>query len=90
MQDSDGYVVAADGTRITVEEFDRLFDEGEDITMYLDMDNARRPGLEQRTVAIDLPVGVLDAVALESGKTGTPVHGLIESWVEEKVDLASA
>ena len=84
MQEDNGYVVAADGTRITVEEFDRLFDEGEDITMYLDMDNARRPGLEQRTVAIDLPVRVLDAVELESSKTGTPVHDLIEAWIEER------
>ena len=75
---------------ISNEELDRLFDEGEaDILQYFDMDNARRPGLEERTVAIDLPVGVLDAVELESGRTGTPVHGLIRAWVEEKVSLAS-
>jgi hypothetical protein len=30
------------------EEFDRAFDDGEDVTASLDISAARRPGLEQR------------------------------------------
>jgi hypothetical protein len=49
MQGGEGYVTAADGTRITFEEFDRLADEGEvDILQYCDTDNIRRPCLEGR------------------------------------------
>ena len=76
---------------ISNEELDRLVDEGEaDILQYLDMENARFPGLEESTVAVDLPTHVLEAVERESSKTGTPVHGLIQAWVEEKVGLALA
>ena len=34
------------------EEFDRAFDDGEDVTSQLDMSAARRPGLEQRRLII--------------------------------------
>jgi len=37
------------------EEFDRAFDDGEDVTSQLDMSAARRPGLEQRRVNVDFP-----------------------------------
>ena len=91
MQEADAYMVAADGTRITVEEFDRLFDEGEkDILQYFDTDNVEHPGLESRTVAVDLPVRVLDAVERESSNTGTPIQDLLEAWIEQGVGLASA
>ena len=71
-------------------ELDRLFDEGdEDILQYFDVENASRPGLEARTVAVDLPVRVFDALERESGRTGTPIQDLIESWVEEKVGLGA-
>ena len=73
---------------IDAEELDRLFDEGEeDILQYFDTDNVRYPGLEARTVAVDLPGVVFDAVERESAQTGTPVRVLIEQWVAEKVGL---
>jgi hypothetical protein len=73
------------------EELDRLFDEGEeDILQYFDTDNVEYPGLEDRTVAVDLPVNVFDALERESGKTGTPIQDLIEAWIEERAALISA
>ncbi|MDR1634540.1 MAG: BrnA antitoxin family protein [Bifidobacteriaceae bacterium] len=73
------------------EELDRLFDEGEvDILQYFDTDNVQYPGLEERTVAVDLPVRVFDALERESGKTGTPIQDLIEVWIEERVALLPA
>ena len=80
--------MSGDGKMIDAEELDRLFDEGEeDILQYFDMEHARRPGLEARTVAVDLPGVVFDAVERESTETGTPVRVLIEQWVAEKVGL---
>ena len=40
---------------ITAEELDRRFDDGEDITEFLSLDQAFRPNLEQRRVNLDLP-----------------------------------
>ena len=40
---------------ITAEELDRRFDDGEDITEFLNLDQAFRPNLEQRRVNLDLP-----------------------------------
>jgi len=35
---------------ITSQDFDKKFDKGEDLTKYLDLDQAFRPGLAQRRV----------------------------------------
>ncbi len=76
---------------ISAEEFDRIFDEGEqDVLQYFDMDNIRRPGRETCNVAIDLPVHVLEAVEQQSRATGSSVSELHESWIEERVERAGA
>ena len=73
------------------DELDRLFDEGEvDILQYFDTDNVQYPGLEGRTVAVDLPDGVFDVLERESGKTGMPIQDLIKTWIEERAALVSA
>lgn len=38
---------------MTAEEFDRRFDEGEDITPYIDKSSTRRPGIENRRGDVD-------------------------------------
>ncbi|MDR3360866.1 MAG: BrnA antitoxin family protein [Bifidobacteriaceae bacterium] len=73
---------------ISNEELDRLIDEGEqDILQYFDVENARRPGLEDRTVAVDLPERVFDALERESGRTGTPIQDLVQAWIKERAAL---
>ena len=37
------------------EEFDRLFDEGEDIVEHLDLTSASRPGRQSKRVNVDFP-----------------------------------
>ena len=36
-------------------EFDAKFDRGEDITKFLDLSQAKRPGHEQKRVNVDFP-----------------------------------
>ena len=48
---------------ISADEFDQKFDQGEDITRFLDWNTARRPGLEQRRVNVDLPLWMIDSLA---------------------------
>jgi len=80
----------ADPIMIDAEEFDRIFDEGEeDILQYFDMENVRYPGREACTVAVDLPRYVLEAVERQAGKAGVTLQDLIESWIEEKVKVTA-
>jgi len=41
---------------VTDEEFDLRFDAGEDISDFLDWDNAKSPGLSKKRVNVDLPM----------------------------------
>jgi len=40
---------------ITTQEFDKLFEEGKDITEFLDLKTAKREELETRRVSVDFP-----------------------------------
>ncbi len=39
-----------------VEEFDKKVDNGEDVSEYFDLENAKRPGHEQKRVNVDFPL----------------------------------
>ncbi len=41
--------------KVKARKFDEEFDRGKDVTRYLDVSKARRPGLEQRRVNVDIP-----------------------------------
>jgi hypothetical protein len=40
-------------------ELDEIFDNGEDITSYLDLSTKNRPGHKQRRVNVDLPEWII-------------------------------
>ncbi len=64
---------------ISAEEFDRKFDEGrEDITKYLDMSKARRPGLEAQRVNVDFPAWMVAAMDKEAARLGVSRQALIK------------
>jgi len=70
---------------ITAAEFDKRFEAGEELTEYLDLDHAIRPGLEQKRVSVDFPVWMvqqLDAVARQLGITRQSV---IKVFISEKL-----
>jgi hypothetical protein len=48
------------------DEFDELFDRGEDITSALDLANARRPGIEQRPVSMESPASMVEPLDREA------------------------
>ena len=49
------------------EEFDRRFDAGEDVTKYLDLSGARRPGQSVKRVNVDFPVWMIASLDKEAG-----------------------
>lgn len=75
---------------ITTKEFDRRFDAGEDITSFLDMKSARRPGLEQRRVNVDLPAWMIQSLDREATRIGVTRQSLIKTWLAHRLDGATA
>jgi hypothetical protein len=51
---------------ITAQEFERRFDEGEDIPPYIDPSSIRRPGLEVRRVNVDFPEWIIQKLDFQS------------------------
>jgi hypothetical protein len=73
---------------ITAGEFDEKFDTGEDISEYLDIDNARRPELEQKKVSVNLPSWMVDRLDHEAKKMGITRQSVIKIWIAEKLKKA--
>jgi hypothetical protein len=70
---------------MTAQEFERKFDEGEDITPYIDKASIRRPGLEARRVNVDFPEWIIDKLDLQSKLIGVSRQSLIKLWVSERI-----
>ena len=70
---------------MTAQEFDRRFDEGEDIAPYIDESTIRRPGLEARRVNVDFPEWIIQKLDLQSRMIGVSRQSLIKLWISERV-----
>ena len=71
------------------EDLDKKFDSGEDITEFLDISNARRPGQEQKRVNVDFPVWMIHDLDKEAKRLGVPRQSLIKIWIAERLREAS-
>jgi len=78
-----------DTSTISAEEFDKIFDEGGDITPFLDMASIRRPGLEQRRVNVDLPTWIISSLDHEARKIGVTRQSIIKVWLSERIKKES-
>jgi len=68
------------------EELDRRFDSGEDITKYLDMSGARRPGQAVKRVNVDFPIWMIQSLDKEARRLGVPRQSIIKVWVAERLE----
>ena len=72
-------------------DLDKIFDEGEvDITEYLDLSKAFRPGQEQKSVNVDIPTWMLDRIDKEADRLGVPRQSLIKVWLGERLEKKRA
>ena len=65
---------------------DQKFDEGEDITKYLDVSKAHRPEQEQRRVNVDFPIWMIQSLDKEAKRLGVPRQSIIKVWVAERLE----
>ena len=68
------------------EEFDRKFDDGEDISSYLDQIRAVRPEHEQRRVNMALPVWMIRSLDREARRLHVPRQSLLKVWIAERLE----
>jgi macrodomain Ter protein organizer (MatP/YcbG family) len=71
-------------------ELDKKFDDGEDITKFLDLSKATRPGQEQKRINVDFPVWMIDALDKEAKRLGVTRQSIIKVWIAERLKEASA
>lgn len=70
-------------------ELDKKFDEGEDISKYLDLTKARRPEQEQKKVNVDFPFWMIQLLDKEARRLGVPRQSIIKVWVAERLKKVS-
>ena len=70
-------------------EFDKKFDEGEDIAKYLDYSRARRPGREQKRVNVDFPVWMIQSLDKEADRLGVARQSVIKVWIAERLEQSN-
>lgn len=72
--------------KVKATRFEREFDEGRDVSRYLEVDKAHRPGLEQRRVNVDIPVWMIESLDREAARVGVPRQSLVKLWLAERLE----
>jgi len=67
-------------------DFDKKFDEGQDISKYLDISKARRSKQEQKRVNVDFPLWMIHLLDKEAKRLGVPRQSIIKLWVAERLE----
>jgi hypothetical protein len=67
-------------------ESDRKFDKGEDVTRFLAMSKAERPGKGQRRVNVDFPTWMIESLDREAKRRGVARQSLIKVWISERLE----
>jgi len=67
-------------------EFDKKFDNGENVAGHLDLSKVRRPEQEQKRVNVDFPVWMIQLLDREAKRLGVPRQSIIKIWVAERLE----
>jgi len=67
-------------------DLDKLFDEGQDITKYLDKSKVIRPGEATHRINVDFPAWMIRELDKEAKRLGVPRQSVIKFWIAEKTE----
>jgi len=73
---------------IKAKEIEKKFDEGKNISKYLDLSKARRPKQEQKRVNVDFPLWMIHLLDKEAKRLGVPRQSIIKLWISERLEKA--
>jgi len=67
-------------------EFDKLFDNGEDVTEYLELSKAERPNLKMKRVNVDFPQWMIESLDHEAKRIGVSRQAIIKTWISDRLE----
>lgn len=68
------------------EEFDKKFDDAQNLLEDLDISKARRPEQEQKRVNVDFPIWMIQSLDKEAHRLGVTRQSIIKMWLAEKLE----
>ncbi len=71
-------------------EFDKKFENGEDVTSDLDMSKARRLNQEPKRINVDFPTWMIDSLDREAGRLGVTRQSIIKVWLAERLEQTAS
>ena len=72
------------------DEFDKQFDDGEDILNALDLSKAKRVMQGQKRVNVDFPAWMIESLDREAGRVGVTRQSIIKVWLAERLEESAA
>ena len=67
-------------------EFDKKFDDGDDLLDSLDLSKAKRPMQKQKRVNVDFPTWMIDSLDREASRIGVTRQSIIKVWLAERLE----
>ena len=71
-------------------EFDKQFDEGDDILNALDLSKAKRVMQDQKRVNVDFPAWMIESLDREADRVGVTRQSIIKVWLAERLEESAA
>ncbi len=71
-------------------EFDKNFDEGDDIQDVLDLSKAKRTMQDQKRVNVDFPAWMIESLDKEASRVGVTRQSIIKVWLAERLEELAA
>ena len=71
-------------------EFDKQFDEGDDILNALDLFKAKRVIQDQKLVNVYLPAWMIESLDREASRVGVTRQSIIKVWLAERLEELAA
>jgi hypothetical protein len=71
-------------------ELDTKFDDGEDVSKYLDLHRAKRTNQEAKRVNVDFPSWMIHSLDKEADRLGVTRQSIIKVWISERLKEKTA
>ena len=66
-------------------EFDKKFDDGEDMIDHVDWSQARRHNIESKRVNVDFPTWMVSGLDQQAKRLGITRQSLIKMWIADRL-----
>lgn len=71
---------------IKAEELDKMFDDGQDISAYIDTSKGTRVNIEQKKVDLDLPIWMIKKLDLEAERLGVARQAIMKMFLAQHLE----